>query len=98
MPPADCNNRSRKHKNRLPKCRVLSTPRAKAFSFSFFHPLLPSSRRQVKGTSFSFFCLLASISLRIPWDEPVFRLPFCGPLALTLGSSSHLVKKAHQES
>src|SRR5947208_840290 len=37
------------------------------FSFPFFHPLLPSSRQQVKETCFSFFCLLASISLRIPW-------------------------------
>ena len=37
-------------------------------SFPFFHPLLPSSRRQVKGTDFPFFCLLARISLRIPWD------------------------------
>ena len=38
------------------------------FSFPFFHPLLPSSRQQVKETCFSFFCLLASISLRIPWE------------------------------
>src|SRR5229473_7200901 len=27
MPPADCNNRSRKHKNRLPECRVLNKTR-----------------------------------------------------------------------
>src|SRR2546421_3611399 len=40
------------------------------FSFPFFHPLLPSSRQQVKETCFSFFCLLASISLRIPWAWP----------------------------
>src|SRR5947209_18361465 len=39
------------------------------FSFPFFHPLLPSSRQQVKETCFSFFCLLASISLRIPWEK-----------------------------
>ena len=36
-------------------------------SFSYFLPLFPSSQRQVKGTYSSFFCLLATISLRIPW-------------------------------
>src|SRR6266566_739738 len=36
-------------------------------SFSCLLPLFPSSQRQVKGTYPSFFCLLASISLRIPW-------------------------------
>jgi hypothetical protein len=37
-------------------------------SFLCFFPLFPSSRRQVKGTYLSFFCLLANISLRIPWE------------------------------
>jgi hypothetical protein len=36
--------------------------------FSFFHPLLPSSRREGKGPCSLFFCSLASSSLRIPWE------------------------------
>src|SRR5216683_23191 len=39
-------------------------------SFSCFLPLFPSSQRQVKGTYSPFFCLLATISLRIPWEHP----------------------------
>ncbi len=38
-----------------------------SFLFSFFLPLFLSSQRQVKGTSFSYLCLLAYFSLRIPW-------------------------------
>ncbi len=38
-------------------------------SFPFFPLLLPSSRRQVKETSLFLLCLLACISLRIPWES-----------------------------
>lgn len=47
--------------------RVLPDQIALLYSFPFFHPLFPSSRRQVKETSFSFLCSFVCISLRIPW-------------------------------
>src|SRR5712691_3741694 len=39
-----------------------------ALTFSFFLLLFSLARLQNEETSFSLFCLLATISLRIPWD------------------------------
>src|SRR5437588_6314800 len=37
-------------------------------TFAFFLPLFPSACRQDEDTHCSLFCLLASTSLRIPWE------------------------------